>query len=178
MCLPYQIDLDSGRVSVSWKTWPFKPFEGWSIAWPFFIIIIISTDRQCSPHRHDMLCVVDWQTTSIIPAVLGDALVQWVFQAEPLSKILESEMSVTPNVTAENNKHLIAVWKPSWTDCNNSFSNEDFWLSIERALLGFLYGVMHCRTLIRRLPGRRVLVVVFIKNMLFEIIAFVVFECL
>ena len=30
----------------------------------------------------------------------------------------------------------------------------------------------------RRLPGRRALVVVFIKNMLFEIIAFVVFECL
>ena len=29
-----------------------------------------------------------------------------------------------------------------------------------------------------RLPGRRALVVVFIKNMLFEIIAFVVFECL
>ena len=30
----------------------------------------------------------------------------------------------------------------------------------------------------RRLPGRRALVVVFIKNMLFEIIAFVVFEFL
>ena len=30
----------------------------------------------------------------------------------------------------------------------------------------------------RRLPGRRALVVVFIKNMLLEIIAFVVFECL
>ena len=29
----------------------------------------------------------------------------------------------------------------------------------------------------RRLPGRRALVLVFIKNMLFEIIAFVVFEC-
>ena len=29
-----------------------------------------------------------------------------------------------------------------------------------------------------RLRGRRALVVVFIKNMLFEIIAFVVFECL
>ena len=29
----------------------------------------------------------------------------------------------------------------------------------------------------RWLPGRRALVVVFIKNMLFEIIAFVVFEC-
>ena len=33
-------------------------------------------------------------------------------------------------------------------------------------------------TIIRRLPGRRALVVVFIKNVLFEIIAFVVFECL
>ena len=31
---------------------------------------------------------------------------------------------------------------------------------------------------IRRLPGRRALVVVFIKNMLFEIIVSVVFECL
>ena len=31
---------------------------------------------------------------------------------------------------------------------------------------------------VRRLPGRRALVVVFIKNILFEIIAFVVFECL
>ena len=31
---------------------------------------------------------------------------------------------------------------------------------------------------VRRLPGRKALVVVFIKNMLFEIIAFVVFECL
>ena len=30
----------------------------------------------------------------------------------------------------------------------------------------------------RRLPGRRALVVVFIKNMLFKIIVFVVFECL
>ena len=33
-------------------------------------------------------------------------------------------------------------------------------------------------TIYRRLPGRRALVVVFIKNMFFEIIAFVVFECL
>ena len=35
-----------------------------------------------------------------------------------------------------------------------------------------------CKCVHRRLPGRRALVVVFIKNMLFEIIAFVVFECL
>ena len=34
------------------------------------------------------------------------------------------------------------------------------------------------KSILRRLPGRRALVVVFIKNMLFEIIAFVVFECL
>ena len=33
-------------------------------------------------------------------------------------------------------------------------------------------------TVYRRLPGRRALVVVFIKNTLFEIIAFIVFECL
>ena len=36
----------------------------------------------------------------------------------------------------------------------------------------------HLQNIIRRLPGRRALVVVFIKNMFFEIIAFVVFECL
>ena len=44
-------------------------------------------------------------------------------------------------------------------------------------LMGIKRGTWYI-TISRRLPGRRVLVVVFIKNMLFEIIAFVAFECL
>ena len=45
-----------------------------------------------------------------------------------------------------------------------------------RKLKAHLYFVS--LSIYRRLPGRRALVVVFIKNMLLEIIAFVVFECL
>ena len=44
--------------------------------------------------------------------------------------------------------------------------------------MGLELRVVIAQGIIRWLPGRRALVVVFIKNMLFEIIAFVVFECL